>query len=87
MNAYEYLLKTREGYLLVALIGMILIEYLMFYAFLFSDYKFLSFTIMFSVGILGLKANSEFWKERKLRGVFTFIEQRNHNHFGGETNG
>jgi len=43
MKVYDYLLKTREGFLLVALIGMIFIEYMMFYAFLFSEYKLLSF--------------------------------------------
>ena len=70
MKIYDYLLKTREGFLLVALIGMILIEYMMFIAFLFSEYKLLSFVIMLSTGVLALKSSSEFFKERSLkRGV------------------
>ena len=68
MEIYDYFLKTREGYLIVVVIGMIFIEYMMFYAFLFSEYEFLSFFIMCNAGVLGLKANSEFWKERKLKG-------------------
>ena len=70
MKIYDYLLKTREGFLLVALIGMILIEYMMLIAFLFSEYKLLSFVIMLSTGVLALKSSSEFFKERSLkRGV------------------
>lgn len=76
MNLYNYFLKKREGYLLIALIGMILIEYMMFYSFLFSEYKLLSFTIMCFSGITGLKANEEFWKCRK-------VEQKG----TGDTNG
>lgn len=64
MKIYDYLLKTREGFLLVALIGMILIEYLMLYAFLFSEYQLLSFVMVLSTGILALKLTNEFIKER-----------------------
>ena len=70
MKVYDYLLKTREGFLLVALIGMILIEYMMLIAFLFSEYKLLSLVIMLSTGVLALKSSSELFKERSLkRGV------------------
>ncbi len=85
MKVYDYLLKTREGFLLVALIGMILIEYMMLYTLLFSEYKLLSFVIMLSTGVLALKSSNEFFKEISLkRGVSKLTEQLNKQ---GVTNG